>query len=73
MMPPACRNDQGNRAPGDYVVLLGAGNITQWAYALPRSELAARGKDVIGRHSFPPESEAARSCARLRRTNRSPR
>jgi hypothetical protein len=21
--------------PGDYVVLLGAGNITQWAYALP--------------------------------------
>jgi len=28
--------------PGDYVVLLGAGNITQWAYALP-SELAAGG------------------------------
>jgi UDP-N-acetylmuramate--alanine ligase len=26
--------------PGDYVVCLGAGNITQWAYALP-SELAA--------------------------------
>ncbi|MBS7538571.1 UDP-N-acetylmuramate--L-alanine ligase [Ancylobacter lacus] len=26
--------------PGDYVVLLGAGNITQWAYALPK-ELAA--------------------------------
>lgn len=26
--------------PGDYVVLLGAGNITQWAYALP-GELAA--------------------------------
>ncbi len=25
--------------PGDYVVLLGAGNITQWAYALP-GELA---------------------------------
>jgi UDP-N-acetylmuramate--alanine ligase len=21
--------------PGDYIVLLGAGNITQWAYALP--------------------------------------
>jgi UDP-N-acetylmuramate--alanine ligase len=21
--------------PGDYVVCLGAGNITQWAYALP--------------------------------------
>jgi UDP-N-acetylmuramate--alanine ligase len=21
--------------PGDYVVLLGAGSITQWAYALP--------------------------------------
>ncbi|MGD9740785.1 MAG: UDP-N-acetylmuramate--L-alanine ligase [Bauldia sp.] len=28
--------------PGDYVVLLGAGNITQWANALPR-ELAALG------------------------------
>jgi UDP-N-acetylmuramate--alanine ligase len=21
--------------PGDYVICLGAGNITQWAYALP--------------------------------------
>jgi len=29
--------------PGDYVVLLGAGNITQWAYALP-GELAAIAK-----------------------------
>jgi UDP-N-acetylmuramate--alanine ligase len=29
--------------PGDIVVCLGAGNITQWAYALP-SELAALGK-----------------------------
>src|SRR5271170_4545131 len=28
--------------PGDYVVCLGAGSITQWAYALP-SELAAAG------------------------------
>lgn len=28
--------------PGDYVVCLGAGNITQWAYALP-GELAALG------------------------------
>jgi UDP-N-acetylmuramate--alanine ligase len=28
--------------PGDYVVCLGAGNITQWAYALP-DELAAAG------------------------------
>ena len=26
--------------PGDYVILLGAGSITQWAYALP-GELAA--------------------------------
>jgi UDP-N-acetylmuramate--alanine ligase len=25
--------------PGDFVVFLGAGNITQWAYALPK-ELA---------------------------------
>ena len=30
----------GIAAPGDYVVCLGAGNITQWAYALPE-ELAA--------------------------------
>jgi UDP-N-acetylmuramate--alanine ligase len=29
--------------PGDYVVCLGAGSITQWAYALP-SELAGLGK-----------------------------
>jgi UDP-N-acetylmuramate--alanine ligase len=26
--------------PGDFVVFLGAGNITQWAYALPK-ELAS--------------------------------
>jgi UDP-N-acetylmuramate--alanine ligase len=30
----------GIATPGDYVVFLGAGNITQWAYALP-GELAA--------------------------------
>ncbi|MBQ0708748.1 MULTISPECIES: UDP-N-acetylmuramate--L-alanine ligase [unclassified Ochrobactrum] len=29
--------------PGDFVVCLGAGNITQWAYALPK-ELAEQGK-----------------------------
>jgi len=29
--------------PGDIIVCLGAGNITQWAYALP-GELAAIGK-----------------------------
>ena len=28
--------------PGDYVVFLGAGNITQWAYALPGQLAAAR-------------------------------
>jgi len=27
---------RGMAKPGDYVVLLGAGNITQWAYALPK-------------------------------------
>jgi UDP-N-acetylmuramate--alanine ligase len=31
---------RGIARPGDYVVFLGAGNITQWAYALP-GELAA--------------------------------
>jgi len=30
---------RGLAKPGDYVVCLGAGNITQWAYALP-GELA---------------------------------
>ena len=29
----------GIARPGDYVIFLGAGNITQWAYALP-GELA---------------------------------
>ena len=29
--------------PGDFVILLGAGSITQWAYALP-GELAALDK-----------------------------
>src|SRR6202167_218124 len=32
----------GMAKPGDYVVCLGAGSLTQWAYALPR-ELAAAG------------------------------
>ena len=32
---------RGLARPGDYVVCLGAGNITQWAYALP-AELEAR-------------------------------
>jgi UDP-N-acetylmuramate--alanine ligase len=33
----------GMAQPGDYVVFLGAGSITQWAYALP-GELAAGGR-----------------------------
>jgi UDP-N-acetylmuramate--alanine ligase len=32
---------------GDYVVCLGAGSVTQWAYALP-SELAARDEELEG-------------------------
>ena len=32
---------RGLAQPGDFVVLLGAGNITQWAYALPRELEAA--------------------------------
>ena len=31
---------RGVAKPGDFVVCLGAGNITQWAYALP-AELKA--------------------------------
>ena len=27
---------RGLAKPGDFVVFLGAGNITQWAYALPK-------------------------------------
>ena len=34
---------KGIARPGDYVVCLGAGNITQWAYALP-DELEALGE-----------------------------
>jgi UDP-N-acetylmuramate--alanine ligase len=37
----------GMAQPGDYVVLLGAGNITQWAYALP-GELATLGPTSRG-------------------------
>ena len=33
---------RGIAKPGDYVICLGAGNITQWAYALP-GELKALG------------------------------
>jgi len=29
--------------PGDYVVCLGAGSITQWAYALPEQLAAGQG------------------------------
>ncbi|MFZ1813893.1 MAG: UDP-N-acetylmuramate--L-alanine ligase [Rhizobiaceae bacterium] len=35
--------------PGDFVVFLGAGNITQWAYALP-GELEGLGKDRPAAH-----------------------
>ena len=35
----------GQAKPGDYVICLGAGNITQWAYALP-GELAALGEQA---------------------------
>ena len=44
---------------GDFVVCLGAGNITQWAYALP-GELKALG--MTGRMTFPditPDLKAA--------------
>ena len=34
----------GLAKPGDYVVCLGAGNITQWAYALPGELAALNGK-----------------------------
>jgi UDP-N-acetylmuramate--alanine ligase len=35
--------------PGDYVICLGAGSITQWAYALP-DELAALDKPKATPH-----------------------
>jgi UDP-N-acetylmuramate--alanine ligase len=36
---------RGQAKPGDYVICLGAGNITQWAYALP-GELAGLGEQA---------------------------
>ena len=42
-------SSKGIAKPGDYVVCLGAGNITQWAYALP-GELKALGMSMIARH-----------------------
>ncbi len=36
---------RAHAGPGDYVICLGAGNITQWAYALP-GELAALGEQA---------------------------
>ena len=47
--------------PGDYVVCLGAGNITQWAYALP-GELAAGAREPT-----------SRELRRLRRDSARPR
>ena len=41
----ARRHRRGMARPGDYVVCLGAGNITQWAYALP-GELKALGRGM---------------------------
>ena len=65
--------------PGDFVVFLGAGNITQWAYALPK-ELAARGRGcrmIRGEALLDqPRRPACRLCAaasrRMRRWTRSP-
>jgi UDP-N-acetylmuramate--alanine ligase len=34
----------GIARPGDYVICLGAGNITQWAYALPGELQSLEGK-----------------------------
>ena len=44
------------RQPGDFVVFLGAGNITQWAYALPKELAALRDEAcmISGDGSFSP-------------------
>ena len=58
--------------PGDYVVCLGAGNITQWAYALPR-RVEGAGRDELPGHRLRTESARRRSCAAACcRTSRSP-
>ena len=49
--------------PGDIVVCLGAGNITQWAYALP-GELAALGGRERGMTHARPRRRRARSSIR---------
>ncbi len=35
---------EGLAQPGDYVVCLGAGSITQWAYALPGELTGPKGE-----------------------------
>ena len=42
---------RGIAKPGDYVVCLGAGNITHWAYALPGELAALEGDDRLGPHA----------------------
>ncbi len=39
---PSRRSVRDLAKPGDFVIFLGAGNITQWAYALPQELPAAR-------------------------------
>ena len=62
-------SSSGSRKPGDYVVCLGAGIITQWAYALP-GELAALGLRAtrepmaLPRHRRP--NLKRRACRKLR-------
>ena len=56
---------RGLASRGDLVVCLGAGNITQWAYALP-GELKALGKGDLSRHHARSQSRdaaAARAAA----------
>jgi UDP-N-acetylmuramate--alanine ligase len=44
--------------PGDVVICLGAGNITQWAYALPRELEALAGSATLAGSASPAGSAA---------------
>ena len=52
--------------PGDYVIFLGAGNITQWAYALPKELRCADEASVHDRGRSTP-GQARRQAGRLAR------
>ena len=54
---------RGIAKPGDYVVCLGAGNITQWAYALPGELEALEAASVLRGARQPRASRRGDACS----------